>query len=131
MKIGLALAGGGVKGAGHIGAIKALEENGIVISAITGTSIGSIVATLYALGYTPEEMLKLFRYFAKGLLKADPKYLVSNIRSTKSLFGEGMLSGQAIEEAVLECAKLKGISNIQEIKMPIAIPTVDIKTGKE
>lgn len=131
MKIGLALAGGGVKGAGHIGAIKALEENGITISAVTGTSIGSIVATLYAMGYTPEEMLKLFRYFAKGMLKADPKYLVSNIRSTKSLFGGGMISGQAIEDAICECAKLKGIDNIQEIKMPIAIPTVDVKTGKE
>ena len=76
-------------------------------------------------------MIKLFHYFAKNMLKADPKYFVSNIRSTKSLFGSGMISGEAIEEAINECAKLKGISNIQEIKMPIAIPTVDVKTGKE
>ena len=46
MKIGLALAGGGIRGAAHIGAIKALEENGIEIEAIGGTSAGSIVACL-------------------------------------------------------------------------------------
>ena len=50
MKLGLALAGGGVKGAAHIGVIKALEENDIKIDAISGTSIGSIVASLYAMG---------------------------------------------------------------------------------
>lgn len=131
MKIGLALAGGGVKGAGHIGVIKALEENGIEISAVAGTSIGSIVAALYAMGYTPEEMMKLFKYFAKNIMKTDPKYLMSNIRSTKSLFGSGMLSGEAIEEAVQECANLKELSNIQDLKMQIAIPTVDVKTGRE
>ncbi len=131
MKIGLCLAGGGVKGAGHIGAIAALQENDIKISAISGTSIGSVVAALYAMEYTPEEMMKLFKYFAKNILKTDPKYLVSNLRSTKSIFGSGVISGQAIEEAMQECAKLKGISNIQDIQMPIAIPTIDIKTGKE
>ena len=131
MKIGLALAGGGVKGAAHIGAIQALEENNIKISAVAGTSIGSIVAGLYAMGYTPEEMLKLFKYFAKSMLKTDPRYLVANIRYTKSLLGSGVISGQAIEDAVQECARLKNITNIQDILMPIAIPTVDIKTGKE
>ena len=79
MKIGLALAGGGVKGAAHIGAIKALEENNIKFSAMAGTSIGSVVASLYSMGYTTEEMLKLFKYFSKGLLKTDPKYLMYNI----------------------------------------------------
>lgn len=131
MKIGLALAGGGVKGAAHIGAIQALEENNIKISAVAGTSIGSIVAALYAMGYTPEEMLKLFKYFAKSMLKTDPRYLVANIRYTKSLLGSGVISGQAIEDAVQECARLKNITSIQDILMPIAIPTVDIKTGKE
>ena len=131
MEIGLALSGGGVKGAAHIGAIKALEENNIKISAVAGTSIGSIVASLYAMGYTTEEMLKLFKYFSKELLKTDPKYLMYNIRSTKSIFGTGIISGQAIEDAIQECGKLKGITNILDIEMPISIPTVDIKMGKE
>ena len=58
MKIGLALAGGGVRGAAHIGVIKALEENGIEVGYIGGTSIGSIVAAFYAMGYTTDEMYK-------------------------------------------------------------------------
>lgn len=48
MKIGLSLAGGGVKGAAHIGVLKAFEEKGIKIDYIGGTSSGSIVSTLYA-----------------------------------------------------------------------------------
>ena len=96
-----------------------------------GTSIGSIVATLFAMGYDTNEMIELFKYFSKGLLKTAPKYLMSNIRSTKSIFGSGIISGQAIEDAVQECAKLKELKNIKDIKIPIAIPTVDLKTGKE
>ena len=58
-KVGLVLSGGGAKGAAHIGVIKALEENGIPIDYITGTSAGAIVGSLYAMGYTPEEMVEL------------------------------------------------------------------------
>ena len=56
MKIGLCLAGGGVKGAAHIGAIKALKEAKIQIDMVGGTSSGSIVAVLFAMGFTPDEM---------------------------------------------------------------------------
>ena len=48
MQIGLVLSGGGVKGAAHIGVLKALEEEKININCISGTSSGSIVASLYA-----------------------------------------------------------------------------------
>jgi NTE family protein len=54
------LSGGGAKGAAHIGVIKALEEHNIPIDYIAGTSIGAIVGSLYAMGYTPDEMLTLF-----------------------------------------------------------------------
>ena len=57
--VGLVLSGGGAKGITHIGIIQALEENGIPIDYITGTSIGAIVGALYAMGYTPEEMFAL------------------------------------------------------------------------
>ena len=55
-KVGLVLAGGGAKGLYHIGVIQALEENGIPIDYISGTSIGAIVGALYASGYTAEQM---------------------------------------------------------------------------
>ncbi len=131
MNIGLALSGGGIKGAAHIGVLKALEKNNIKVSMLAGTSIGSVVTALYAMGYSSDEMLKLFLYFAKSILKADAKYIFSNIKTTKSILGGGLISGKAIEEAISECAKLKGIKYIKDIKMPISIPTVDIKTKKE
>lgn len=131
MKIGLALAGGGVKGAGHIGAIKALQENGIEIGYIGGTSIGSIVAVLYAMGYSTEEMLKLFKYFAKDIIKVDPKYYWTNVKSKKKLIGEGIVSGENIELAINECANLKQIKKLTDLKMPVVMPTVDIKTNKK
>lgn len=57
--VGLVLSGGGAKGIAHIGVIQALEDNNIPIDYITGTSMGAIVGSLYASGYTPEEMLQL------------------------------------------------------------------------
>lgn len=48
MKLGLALSGGGAKGAAHIGVLQALKEEGINIDCISGTSSGSIIATLFA-----------------------------------------------------------------------------------
>lgn len=131
MKIGLALAGGGVKGAGHIGVIKALQENGISIDFIGGTSIGSIVAALYAMGYNTEEMLKLFRYFSKSIMKIDPKYYWTNVKSNRNFMGYGLMSGENIELAMNECAHLKGFKNIQDIQMPIVMPTVDITESKK
>lgn len=59
--VGLVLSGGGAKGIAHIGVIKALEENNIPIDYITGTSIGAIIGSLYAMGYSPEEMEELIQ----------------------------------------------------------------------
>lgn len=55
-KVGLVLSGGGAKGASHIGVIRALEEEGIPIDYITGTSMGAIIGGLYAIGWTTEQM---------------------------------------------------------------------------
>ncbi|HET9570080.1 MAG TPA: patatin-like phospholipase family protein [Bacteroidales bacterium] len=60
-KIGLVLSGGGAKGIAHIGLLQALEENGIPIDYITGTSIGAVIGGLYAMGYSPAEMLELVK----------------------------------------------------------------------
>ncbi len=131
MKLGLALAGGGVKGAAHIGVIKALEENDIQVDMIAGTSIGSIVAALYAMGYSTEKMLELFKYFSKEIMKTNPKYMIDNIKNRKRLLGYGLLSGENIEIALEECAKQKHISHIQQVPMPLAIPSVDIVESKK
>lgn len=60
-KVGLVLSGGGAKGMTHIGIIRALEENNIPIDYITGTSMGAIVGSLYAMGYSPDDMEKMLK----------------------------------------------------------------------
>ena len=55
-KVGLVLCGGGAKGAAHIGVLKVLEENGIPVDCIAGTSMGAIIGGLYSLGYTADEL---------------------------------------------------------------------------
>ena len=58
-KVGVVLSGGGAKGFAHIGALRVIEEAGIPIDFIAGTSMGSIVGGLYAVGYDPDMMQKL------------------------------------------------------------------------
>lgn len=60
-KVGLVLSGGGAKGLTHIGIIRALEENNIPIDYITGTSMGAIVGSMYAMGYSPDDMEELIK----------------------------------------------------------------------
>ena len=61
MNLGLVLSGGGMRGAAHIGAIKALEEHNLYPTHIAGTSAGAIVGALYAYGYKWEDILKFFK----------------------------------------------------------------------
>ena len=61
MKLGLALSGGGIRGIAHAGVLKALEENNIKIDILGGTSSGSMITALYAIGYTPDEIYELFK----------------------------------------------------------------------
>lgn len=60
-KVGVVLSGGGAKGAAHIGVLKALEEAGIPIDYIAGTSMGAVIGGLYAIGYSPDQLDSLMR----------------------------------------------------------------------
>ncbi|MBR4923494.1 MAG: patatin-like phospholipase family protein, partial [Bacteroidaceae bacterium] len=70
-KVGLVLSGGGAKGMAHIGALKVIEEAGIPIDYVVGTSMGSIIGGLYAIGYTPEQMDSMVRVQDWGFLLSD------------------------------------------------------------
>ena len=61
IKVGLVLSGGGAKGLAHIGALKVIEDSGVQIDYIAGTSMGAIVGALYASGYSADELLVLFK----------------------------------------------------------------------
>ena len=68
MKIGLALSGGGIRGIAHAGVIKAFEENNIKVDIIGGTSSGGIIASLYAMGYSANDIFEIFKTYAKEIV---------------------------------------------------------------
>src|SRR5690554_1067633 len=70
-KVGLVLSGGGAKGFAHIGVLKVLEEEGIQIDYIGGTSMGAIIGALYASGYTANQLDSLFRTVDANALVQD------------------------------------------------------------
>jgi NTE family protein len=82
-KIGLVLSGGGAKGITHIGVIKALEEHNIPIDYVAGTSMGAVVGGMYAMGFSPDEMIEIlkskdFKYWSTGELESDFIYYYLN-----------------------------------------------------
>lgn len=133
MNLGLCLSGGGIKGIAHIGAIKALEEEKVKFNYVSGTSSGSIIATLYACGFTTDEMYEIFTKYAKSIRYIDfenIKRFFKNIFTGKGIRIDGLNSGTKIKKIVNEVCMQKGISNIKQIKMPILIPAVDIYTDE-
>lgn len=131
--IGICFAGGGVKGAAHIGVLKAFEEEGINFEYISGTSSGSIIATLYACGYSAEEIYKLFKKYCRQI-----KY-VDAINILKTIFGliferkiiiDGLTNGNKIRKIINVACNEKGINNINQIKKNLIIPAVDLYDGK-
>lgn len=79
--VGLALSGGGVEGFAHIGTCRALGELGVRADAIAGTSSGSIVAALTALGCTTEEIFDATERIYRGVSSISP------IRLTRAVIG--------------------------------------------
>lgn len=82
-QVGLVFSGGGAKGITHIGVLKALEENNIPVDYIAGTSMGAIIGSMYAMGYTPDEMLELiksndFKYWSTGEIEPNYVYYYRN-----------------------------------------------------
>ena len=132
MKLGIALSGGGIRGIAHAGVLKALEESGITIEAIGGTSSGALIAGLYVLGYSPEDIYHLFKIHAKNIVGIGSNPIFSHIHQVLKKQNTGFRKGEDIEKLFNKLAKDKGIEKISQItKIPISIPTVDIKDGKE
>ena len=134
MSLGLALAGGGLQGIAHIGALKALQDLKIKIDYISGTSSGSIFATMFAMGFTTEEMKEFASEYYKTLTTIEKRPIISAFGTYlihKEIKIGGLTPGEKIESLVKKVAEIKNIKNISDIKMPLAIPTVDTITTKE
>lgn len=135
LKLGLALSGGGIRGIAHAGALKALEDNGIKIDVIGGTSSGALISSLYALGYSPYYIYILFKRYAKDIVGMNSAPIISEIKNfmtNKRIQIKGLKADNSLEEAYDQLALRKGVKTINDIKnMPLVIPAVDIGKAKE
>lgn len=134
MGVGIALAGGGIRGIAHAGVLKALEESGTEIDAIGGTSAGSIVAALYAMGYKPYYIYVLFKKYAQEIINIGNAPIINGIGNfikCKKIGISGLNDGTALEKMCNELASRKKVKVIGDIKMPLVIPAVDIAEAKE
>lgn len=134
MKLGIALSGGGIRGIAHAGVLQALEENGIKPDIIGGASCGSIVAAMYAMGYSPYHIFILCKRYGKIIAKANAMPILSGIHNSicnKKISLSGLNNGEKMEEICDKMAGRRDIRSIKDIKIPIVIPTVDMVSGKE
>lgn len=132
MPFGIALAGGGVRGAAHVGVLLALEEHGLTPSSVAGTSAGGIVAGLYASGMTAKDLKETVLTLSKnGASMMDPDgagilFLLPGLllRGNKTL--TGLLKGKRMEKVL---SKMSGGKSMREASRKVVIPAVDLNTG--
>ncbi|MDD3879902.1 MAG: patatin-like phospholipase family protein [Syntrophomonas sp.] len=131
--LGLALGGGGLKGLAHIGVLQVLEENQVAISAISGSSAGSIVAALYASGLSPWRMQELamqlkvkdyidYNYLA--FIKFFAAILLPGVKASL----DGLIKGDKLEKLLYEWTRGKTLA---ESRVPLSIIACDINSGRE
>lgn len=133
MKIGICFSGGGIKGAAHIGALKAFEEENIEFDYIAGTSSGSIVAALYAVGYKSEEIYEIFKKYINKINYVENRNILKLILGLiikRKIIIKGLNSGKTIEKLVQKECNKKGINYIKEIEKKLLIPSIDMCDGK-
>ncbi|MDX8335880.1 patatin-like phospholipase family protein [Candidatus Cetobacterium colombiensis] len=147
-KVGLVLSGGGAKGAAHIGVLKTLEKYQIPVDYIVGTSAGSIIAAMYSVGYTPDEIekvvtdLKFYDLF-KNSSSRDLEGIVQKTQSNKyplniSLTKDfnlslpmGVLNGEHIYLELKKIfARAEGVKDFKDFPIPFRAMTTNLQTGE-
>ncbi len=146
-KVGLVLSGGGAKGMAHIGVIKAMEEAGLYPDYITGTSMGSIIGALYAIGYSADEIKEI----ALGIKWEDVltndipldkvafeekafygRYFIElPIKNKKIGLPQGLIEGQELTMFLNNVTRpAHGITDFHKLPIPFECVAADIETGK-
>lgn len=113
-RLGLALGGGAARGFAHIGVIQVLEEQGIKVDLVAGTSAGSLVAALYASGKNGREMATLAENMDEGAI------------TDWAFPGRGLIRGEALARYVREKT---GGRNIEQMVLPLGIVATDLSDG--
>jgi NTE family protein len=124
-KIGVALSGGGVAGCAHLGVLKALEESGIEISAIAGTSSGAMVAALYAYGFSVDSLIDLVPAITNKYLDVDYPGFLSQLWKKKI---QGLFKGEKIQRLIATKTKKAAMS---ELPFPAAILSTDLRKARK
>ena len=147
-KVGLVLSGGGAKGLAHIGALKVIEEAGIKIDYIGGSSMGAIIGALYASGYSAHQLDSIFHEINFNLLIQDEiprssktfyekedteKYaLTLPFNNFKISFPSGLSKGQNIYNLISQLTlHLGGVDNFSELPIPFFCIAANIETGEQ
>ncbi|WP_368662463.1 patatin-like phospholipase family protein [Zobellia laminariae] len=148
IKVGLVLSGGGAKGMAHIGAIKVLEEAGIRVDYIGGTSMGAIVGSLYAAGYTGDQLDSIFRATdftnliqdnlprsAKTFYEKEnsEKYAITlPFDNFKVSVPPAYSGGQNVyNELVKFLYPVRNINDFNDLPIPFVCIATDVETGEE
>lgn len=148
-KVGVVLSGGGAKGVAHIGALKVIEEAGIPIDYIVGTSMGSIIGGLYSIGYTPQQLDSMVRKQDWTFLLSDrvkrssmslnerersEKYVLSLpfTKSPKDVISGGFIKGQNLANLFSDLTVGYHDSiDFNKLPIPFACVSEDVVDGSE
>ncbi|MCD4731730.1 MAG: patatin-like phospholipase family protein, partial [Bacteroidales bacterium] len=146
-KIGLVLSGGGAKGIAHIGILKAMEKERIRPDFIAGTSMGSIIGGLYALGYSADQLDTIIRQIDWGEVLSNNiqlqyiayeekeyynRYLIElPFENGKLKLPSGVIHGQMLGEMLARYAwPAKDYTSFDEFPIPFRCVATDVGTGK-
>lgn len=148
IKVGLVLSGGGAKGLAHIGALKVIEESGIRIDYIGGTSMGAIIGGLYAAGYTPDQLDSIFNKTNFNILiqdkiprrsksfyeKQESEKYALNLPFDRFKLGlpTGLSKGQNLYNLLNKLTShVSHISDFSELPIPFFCVSTNVETGEE
>lgn len=145
--VALVLSGGGAKGAAHIGAIKVIEEAGIPVDMVVGTSMGAIIGGLYSIGYTPAQLDSMARTLEWDVLLSDrvkeqrrslmereqtENYVVSMPLHRKNMEVSGLIQGENIRTLFSELTVgYHGYLDFDSLPRRFACVATEMQTGAE
>jgi NTE family protein len=147
-KVGLVLSGGAAKGMAHVGVLKVIEEAGLKIDYIGGTSMGGLVSALYAIGYSADTLASMVATLDWDRLLSDDiprrelsieekpdydRYFVTfPLRERKVKLPQGVITGQNIENLFTElCSHVYNIQDFNQFQIPFLCVSADVATGTE
>ena len=132
--IGFAFSGGGLQGIAHIGAIKALYELGIKPQYVSGTSSGSAMAAMVAMGCDWEDMKRVAEKYWKDLVKFRPSAILQAIvtlKFSRKAADDGLMDGCIVEAMMRSVMRDKGIQSFHDLPINLTVCTNDTRSTDE